>query len=252
MLNHIDYHLFGAHVRYAPGSAFQLPMELEAIGAARPAILMQKRMRGSAAWNDLQARLAGWDMRVYGDVPTHGSVEWVESTARELKEFGCDSIVAIGGGSVSDSAKALCLLLAEGGKLVDHATRYTPPETIEVPRRVRPKLPIISLPTTASGAEVTPSLGARDGNHKRLFWNRELASTTVLIDPDLSADLPLELLRYTAMNGLAHCFEGMYSRNRSAISDGIALQSIELFAQALTDANLSQQAQRWRLLSGGH
>src|SRR5690606_9341266 len=252
MLNHIDYHLFGAHIRYAPGSAFQLPMELEAIGAARPVILMQKRMRGSAAWNDLQAGLAGWDMRVYGDVPTHGSVEWVESTARELKEFRCDSIVAIGGGSVSDSAKALCLLLAEGGKLADHATRYTPPETVEIPRRVRPKLPIISLPTTASGAEVTPSLGVRDGDHKRLFWNRELASTTVLIDPDLSVNLPLELLRYTAMNGLAHCFEGMYSRNRSAISDALALLSIQQFAEALEPGAMGEAERRGRLLVGGH
>src|SRR5690606_15752497 len=177
MPNHIDYHLFGAHVRYAPGCAFQLPTELEAIGARRPAILMQKRMHASAAWSDLQACLAGWDMRVYADVPTHGSVEWVESLAQELTEFRCDSIVAIGGGSVSDSAKALSLLLAEGGKLADHATRFTPPDTIEIPQRVRPKLPIISLPTTASGAEVTPSLGVRDGDHKRLFWNRELAST---------------------------------------------------------------------------
>lgn len=249
---HIDYHLFGSHVRFGPGCADTLAAELDALGCSRPVILMQQRMAASENWVRLKQRLSGKQTRVLSDVPNHGSVQWVESVTAELAAFNADCIVAIGGGSVSDSAKAVSLLLAEKGRLADHMTHFRPPATVDIPSRTRAKLPIVSLPTTASGAEVTPSFGAREGDHKLLFWNRQLASTTILIDPLLSADLPLSLVRYTAMNGLAHCFEGMYSRNRSPISDGIALQSIELFAHALTDRALSPEEQRWRLLLAGH
>lgn len=252
MFKDADYHLFGAHVRFGDGSAAALPLELDALGCRRPVVLMQQRMANSAAWSALRAHLSGIDMRVYGDVPTHGAVERVESIVRDLAGFECDSIVAIGGGSVSDFAKALSMLLAEGGALAEHATHFTPPATVDIPKRTRSKLPIISLPTTASGAEVTPSFAARDGDRKLLFWNRSLSSTTVLIDPSLSRDIPIDLMRYTAMNGLAHCFEGMYSSNRSIISDAIALQSMELFALAM-EANVpDSDTNRGRLLLAGH
>lgn len=249
---HIDYYLFGTHVRFGPDSAQALRAELEALGSVFPVILMQSRMEASQSWAKLRQTLSGMETRVFASVPTHSSVQWVESVAREIADYGCDSIVAIGGGSVSDSAKALSMLLSEGGCLADHTTRFIPPSTVEIPSRTRTKLPIISLPTTASAAEITPSFGVRDGDHKLLFWNRQLASTTVLIDPSLSRDIPLRLMRCTAMNGLAHCFEGMYSRNRSLISDAIALESVELFAQALTDESMSPDEQRWRLLLAGH
>ncbi|HLU03945.1 MAG TPA: iron-containing alcohol dehydrogenase [Advenella sp.] len=249
---HIDYHLFGAHVKFGPGCAQDLRAELAALASVRPVVLMQQRMAASDRWAALRHSLDGLQMRVFAQVPNHGSVAWVTQAAREMADFHPDSIVALGGGSVSDSAKALSMLLAEGGALADHVTCFTPPSMVEIPVRTKPKLPIVALPTTASGAELTPSFGIRQDDHKLLFWNRQLASRTVLIDPDLSCNIPLALMRYTAMNGLAHCFEGMYSRNRSPISDGIALQSIELFAQALTDATLSQPEQRWRLLLGGH
>lgn len=252
MLTDFYYHLFGTHVRFGAGCAATLPLELDALGCCRPVVLMQRRMAGSAAWATLRERLTGMDLRIYGDVPTHGSTAWVESVAREIAGDGCDSIVAIGGGSVSDSAKGLAMLLAEGGRLADHATRFTPPSSVDIPRRVGPKLPIVSLPTTASGAEVTPSFGAREGDHKLLFWNRALSSTTVLIDPELSRAIPLDLLRYTAMNGLAHCFEGLYSRQRSLVSDAIALQSLRLFAEALEAPPTDADALRGRLLLAGH
>lgn len=248
----LDYHLYGTHVRFGSGCAQSLGSELAALGCVRPVVLMQSRMAASEHWAALREGLKGLMTHVVDSVPNHGGVTWVESVAREVADFGADSIVAIGGGSVSDSAKALSMLLSEGGQLSDHATHFTPPFNIDIPQRTKPKLPIVSLPTTASGAEVTPSFGAREGDHKLLFWNRQLSCTTILIDPLLSQDIPLALIRYTAMNGLAHCFEGMYSRNRSLISDGIAVQSIELFAQALTDEVMSQEEQRWRLLLAGH
>jgi alcohol dehydrogenase class IV len=247
-----DYHLYGAHVRFGRGVAQTLADELAALGSTRPVVLMQRRMAESSTWAALEPTLQRLDGRVYTSVPTHGSVDWIETVAGELQGTDRDSIIAMGGGSVSDSAKALAMLLAEGGRLPDHATHYTPPATVDIPVRTRPKLPIVALPTTASGAEVTPSFGIRSGSHKLLFWNRHLAATTVLIDPDLSRDIPLARVRATAMNGLAHCFEGMYSRNRSQMADAIALESIALFAQALTGQVKSEDEERATLLAAGH
>lgn len=252
MIPDIDYHLFGAHVRFGRGCAAALPDELRALGCTRPVMLMQRRMAASSAWAKLREGMQGITMQVIDNVPQHGSVDLLESIAPSARQFGCDSIVALGGGSVSDTAKALSMLLSEEGHLADHATTYTPPATVTIPVRTRAKLPIISLPTTASGAEVTPSFGVREGEHKLLFWNRNLASKTVLIDPDLSLDVPLEFLQYTAMNGIAHCLEGMYSRHRSIVSDALALQSLELFASALTSREEDPALQRQRILVAGH
>ena len=247
-----DYHLYGTHVRFARGAANGLADELAALGCTRPVVLMQQRMAESAVWSQLRSTLVHMNPHVYTSVPTHGSVEWIETVVRELHGSGCDSIVALGGGSVSDSAKALAMLFAEGGRLADHATRFTPPGTVDIPVRTRPKLPIIALPTTASGAEITPSFGIRCGSHKLLFWNRHLAAATVLIDPELGRDIPLQRMRATAMNGLAHCFEGMYSRNRSQMAHAIALEAIELFAQALTGQTQSGNDERGVLMVAGH
>jgi len=247
-----DYHLYGTRVRFARGAAATLSDELAALGSARPIVLMQQRMADSEAWTRLRMSLRDLDLRVYSSVPAHGDAGWIETVAAELRTSGRDAIVALGGGSVSDSAKAIAMLLAEGGRLADHATRFTPPATVDIPVRIRPKLPIIALPTTASGAETTASFGIRDGAHKMLFWNRDLAATTVLIDPDLSRDIPLQRMRATAMNGLAHCFEGMYSRNRSRMADTIALESIEWFARALSVHNVNADDERATLMAAGH
>ena len=252
VLPDFDYHLYGTHVRFARGAANGLADELAALGCTCPVVLMQQRMADSAAWSQLRSTLAHVHPHVYTSVPTHGSVEWIETVVRDLHGSGCDSIVALGGGSVSDSAKALAMLFAEGGRLADHATRFTPPATADIPVRTQLKLPIVALPTTASGAEITPSFGIRSGSHKLLFWNRNLAATTVIIDPELSRDIPLQRMHATAMNGLAHCFEGMYSRNRSQMADAIALQAIELFAQALTGHAESVDDERAVLMAAGH
>lgn len=248
----IDYHLFGTHVRFADGCAAQLGDEIRALGCSRPVVLMQARLAASPRVQALQHSLEGMAVLQIDSIPQHSSVSVLEALVPQIADHRPDCIVAVGGGSQSDSAKALALLLAEGGQLADHATQFTPPATVHIPQRTQPKLPIITLPVTASGAEVTPSFGILDHDHKLLFWNRQLASTTLLIDPQLAGDVPLPLLRATAMNGLAHCFEGMYSRHKSLVSNGIALQSLALFARAFATEGLADDEQRRLILLAGH
>lgn len=171
----------------------------------------------------------------------------------KVADFGADCLIAIGGGSVADSAKALALLLAEGGQLADHVTTFAPPATVHIPRRVRPQLPIVGIPTTASGAETTSSFGVRgEDGHKLMFWNRRVAAATLLIDPLLSEDLPITIMRDTAMNGIAHALEGLYSKGSSPVSDCVAIQAIETFQEALGRDAPVEADQRRGILQAAH
>ncbi|OZI21112.1 iron-containing alcohol dehydrogenase [Bordetella genomosp. 9] len=248
-----DYHLFGTHVRFGEGAAHALGDELRARGLKRPAVLTQDRIASAPPYVALLRSLDGMAVLQRAGIPAHSSVSLIETMAPEIAAFGADCLVAVGGGSVADTAKALALLLAEGGRLADHVTVFQPPSTVYIPRRIEAKLPIIAVPTTASGAETTSSFGVRDGGHDKLmFWNRQVSAAAILIDPLLSQDVPLATMRYTAMNGVAHCLESLYSKGRSVVSDGMAMQGVALFAQALGSPLPEETVQRRLILAAAH
>jgi len=248
-----DYHLYGTHVRFGDGVAASLRAELDALDCRRPLILTQDRIAATPRYHALAAQWRDLPHLELAGVPPHSNAGLVAELANRAREFGPDCVVGIGGGSVADSAKALVLLLAEGGELADHVTRYEPPRGMHIPRRVNPQLPIIALPTTASGAEATCSFGVADGHgHKLMFWNRRVSASTLLIDPELAQDVPLALLHQSAMNGIAHCLEGLYSTGRSPVSDALALQALGLFQQALDGDACEAAPQRRTILAAAH
>ncbi|OWT69093.1 MULTISPECIES: iron-containing alcohol dehydrogenase family protein [unclassified Achromobacter] len=229
-----DYHLYGTHVRFGDGVAAGLRAELDALDCRRPLILTQDRIAATPRYHALAAQWRDLAHLELAGVPPHSHAGLVADLATRARDFGPDCVIGIGGGSVADSAKALVLLLAEGGELADHVTRYQPPRGMYIPRRVNPQLPIVALPTTASGAEATCSFGVADGHGQKLmFWNRRVSASTLLVDPELAEDVPLALLHQSAMNGIAHCLEGLYSTGRSPVSDALALQALGLFQQAM-------------------
>lgn len=248
-----DYHLFGTHVCFGNGVSSLILKELTALDCSRPAILAQARMAGSEKYRILSQSWSGLDFLEIPGVPQHSSLEFVETMAEKISAFGADCLIAVGGGSVADSAKALALLLAEGGRLADHITTFVPPATVHIPHRVRPQVPIIGIPTTASGAEATSSFGVRgEDGHKLMFWNRRVAAATLLIDPLFSEDLPIPLMRNTAMNGIAHALEGLYSQGRSPVSDCLAIEAIRLFHEALGRETPAETDQRSGILLAAH
>jgi alcohol dehydrogenase class IV len=213
------------------GAVASLRDELAALGIARPMLLSGARTRESDLFIGAMRSIEGTSFVLAEPVPAHSSVRLVEQLAAQARAEGVDGLVAIGGGSASDTAKAVALLMAEGGRLADHAVRFTPPATLVAPRLVAPKLPIVAIPGTASGAEVTVSLGVRDDDGaKLLFSDIQLAARLVLIDPRANLGVPAALMCATGMNGLAHCIEGLYSRERSPLTETIALEAMARFA----------------------
>jgi alcohol dehydrogenase class IV len=237
------------------GALDALPAELRLLGVQRPLVLSGRHARQSALYGQLLRALDGLSVTHSDPVPAHSSVALVEQLAALATQAGVDGLIALGGGSASDTAKAVALLMAEGGRLADHASRFTPPATLHVPTLTRPKLPIVSIPCTASGAEVTVSLGIRDDEgRKLLFTDFQLASRLILIDPAANVEVPAALMLSTGMNGLAHCIEGLYSLERSPLAETVALDAMARFFQALPAVRRQPQerAHRAELLYAAH
>lgn len=237
------------------GALAQLHTELRLLGIERPVLVCGRRTAQSAFGTLARQAVAGLACAEFTETPAHSSVQAVATVVELARQHGADAFIAVGGGSASDTAKAASLWLAEGGELAAHASRFTAPSTLFIPELRASKLPIVALPGTASGAEVTPSLGVRtDGGEKLLFWDLQLAARLIVIDAQASASVPAAALLASGMNGLAHCIEGLYSKTRTPVSTALALHGIGLFAQALPRvANAPESVQaRQQLLIAGH
>lgn len=232
-----------------------LGAELALLRVQRVLLVCGGSVRRSALHGRVLRQLEAMDVLQADDVPAHSSVALVERLARQAVERGIEAVVAVGGGSSSDTAKAVVLLMAEGGRLADHASRFTPPAQLHVPVLTRPKIPIVTIPCTASGAEVTPSLGIRDAEgRKLLFTDPQLASRVVLLDAKANLAVPAGLMLSTGMNGLAHCIEGLYSKERSPLAELLAIDALQRFARALPAVHAApgDVAARGELLYAAH
>ena len=233
-----------SRVVFRPGAISALPAELELLGVRRPLVVATRRA----------STLLKHEHPGFFDVPEHSSVETVQQIVALAREQRADGFVAVGGGSASDTAKAAAILLGEGGRLEDHASRFTPPAALHIPVLKAPKLPIIAIPCTASGAEVTPGLGVRAGRRKLLFTDVQVAARLILIDPEANLAVPAPVMLTTGMNGLAHCIEGLYSKVRTPVTDALCLHGIDLFAEALPRVAREPQSMEARaaLLAAAH
>ena len=112
--------------------------------------------------------------------------------------------------------------------------RFTPPNTLVAPTLQRPKHPVIAIPTTASGAEMTPSMGITDEHgHKFILHDVGTMSRVVLMDPVANLEVPTSILMSTGFNALAHVLEGLYSLQRTPVTDALCLHAIPRLVRSL-------------------
>jgi alcohol dehydrogenase len=167
---------------------------------------------------------------VFAEVPPNSSVAVVERGAAYAREVGADLLVAVGGGSPIDTAKAIRILLTEGGKLHD----YEGYNVLE-----RPLVPMIAIPTTAgTGSEVTAWAVIRDeaAHLKLAFSSVFLAPELAVLDPEMTRTLPPRLTAATGLDALTHAIESFVGTNANPISDSLALQAIDMIANNLRAA----------------
>jgi alcohol dehydrogenase class IV len=175
--------------------------------------------------DDLGAEVTRWT------VPSEPDVPLVDAGAQVCRAAGCTGVLAAGGGSVIDTAKAVAALATNGGGALDYV------EDVGGGRELRrPALPVVAMPTTAgSGSEVTrnsvlrvPALSV-----KRSMRSDVLLPAAAVVDPALSAGAPVPVAAAAGLDALTHLIEAYVSRRAQPMTDALALSGIRMAVGAL-------------------
>ncbi|MCF5839115.1 iron-containing alcohol dehydrogenase [Aeromonas veronii] len=209
----------------------QLASELASLGAHRPLLLTDKGVNATGLATLLANVLAEGELPVaaiWDEIPADSSTAVVERIAKRYRELDCDSLVALGGGSVIDTAKAVNILTSMGG---DHLLDYSGAGCL-----TRPLKPLAVVPTTAgTGSEVTLVAVIKDeaSGRKVPFTSPFLLPQLAVLDPRLTQGLPLNITAATAMDAMTHAIEAFIGTAKNPVSDALALMAVEKIASAL-------------------
>lgn len=168
---------------------------------------------------------------VFHDVPPDSSVNKVKECADQARASGAQGFLAIGGGSVLDTAKGANILFTLGGDLKED---YSGAQTI-----TQALSPLIAIPTTAgTGSEVTSAIVVYDeeSQTKLSFVDDHLLPSLAVLDPVLTVGMPAKLTAATGLDALTHAMEAVVSVQRGPVSDALAFQAIRLVKKSLVRA----------------
>ncbi|MDO8879667.1 MAG: iron-containing alcohol dehydrogenase [Coriobacteriia bacterium] len=242
-----DYYEFCNSTKIVSGTRAleHIGYELAALGASRPLVLTNTQLLELKvatlvldALADTEAEVVG----VYQEIPVDSSASVVDDVARAYRESGADAIVAVGGGSVLDTAKGATIVLSHGGTLMEHRGA----ESLLGRRAVA----FIAIPTTAgTGSEVTSAAVIKDTERhvKMGFTSLSLLPDVAILDPRLTVGLPARLTASTAMDALTHAVEAVSCVQANPLSDCYAKAAIGLIRDHLPAVLDDPQAPAGRL-----
>lgn len=220
-------------ILYGPGVVRELGFEADKVGGTRAVLVTDQVLRRAGLAERVAAGLAGGSVTlagIYDDVPPNSEIGAVERGAAFARGAGCDLLIALGGGSVIDTAKGMSILLTEGGNLMDYEGAGL---------LTRPLMPLIAIPTTAgTGSEVTITAVIKDDAQglKLEFNSPYLQPVLAMLDPELTVSMPPGLTASTGMDALTHSIEAYVSAFSSPISDALALHAIRMISDHLLRA----------------
>ncbi|MBV9626654.1 MAG: maleylacetate reductase [Xanthobacteraceae bacterium] len=191
-------------VVFGVGALDHLPREIELLGATRALVLStpEQEVQAENVAKRLGTRCAG----VFPRAVMHVPIEVARAARDEAKRLGADCAVAIGGGSTTGLGKAIALESA---------------------------LPILAIPTTYAGSEMTPIYGLTEGGLKKTGRDRKVLPKTVIYDPTLTLGLPVGLSVTSGFNAIAHAAEGLYAEDANPIMSLMAEDGIRALAHGL-------------------
>lgn len=191
-------------VIFGVGSLDRVAEEVKRLGARRAIVLSTPEQRGEA--QDVALRLGELSAGVYAEAVMHVPIETARAAREEAKRRDADCYVAVGGGSTVGLGKAIAL---ESG------------------------LPIVAVPTTFAGSEMTPIYGITEGGVKKTGKDRKVLPKTVIYDPTLTLTLPAKIAGPSGMNAMAHCVEALYAQDANPIISLLAVEGIRALARSL-------------------
>lgn len=193
-----------SRVVFAKGSLELLAKEVKALGARRALVLCtaQQREQAQRASDLLGDMSAG----IFDGAEMHVPIEVARRAREHAKAVGADCAVALGGGSTIGLGKAIAL---------------------------ESSLPIIAIPTTYAGSEMTPIYGITEAGEKKTGRDIRVLPKTVLYDPTLSVGLPVGMSVVSGMNAIAHAAEGLYAKDGNPVMSLMAEEGIRALAGGL-------------------
>ncbi|MDD7397876.1 MAG: iron-containing alcohol dehydrogenase [Firmicutes bacterium] len=226
-----------------------IPHELKMLGAKKPIVLSDAILAKTGAVNKLLKVFNGYDIDVretYTEIPPDSSIKVINEIAGIFKAKGCDAILALGGGSVIDTAKGLRIVIEQGG---DNIMDYMGLESL--PRKAR--IPFAVIPTTSgTGSECTnvAVIANPDKNVKMEFISYDLLPDFAVIDPTMTETMPPKVTANTGVDALVHAVEGYTCLQKNPLSQSYAFAAIRLITTYLPKAVLEGGNREYRLAMG--
>lgn len=215
-----------------PGSVKALASFVEKEDLRHGLIVTDGNLAGSAVMRAVTAVLDGVGLKYdfFTEVISNPSVAVADAAVKAYNDHHCDFIIAVGGGSPVDTAKAASLAIANGGSV----SRY-----IGINRSLYPAVPVVAVNTTAgTGAEVTRFFVLTDHEEhtKTITIDDHCLVRLAISDPELMIGLPPEITASTGLDALTHAIEAYCAVNHQPFSDGLALQAVTLIIRSLETA----------------
>lgn len=201
-----------ARVLFGAGMLQQLGAEIDRLGARRALVLSTPEQAATA--EQIAALLGTRAAGVFPHAAMHVPIETAREAREVARRLGADCTVAVGGGSTTGLGKAVAL---ESG------------------------LPIIAIPTTYAGSEVTPVYGITENGVKRTGRDPRVLPRTVIYDPELTLTLPFSMTVTSAFNAMAHAAEGLYAPDSNPVIMLMAEEGIRASAAALAPLQANPQ-----------
>jgi alcohol dehydrogenase class IV len=193
-----------SRVVFGAGTVARLPAEVERLGAKRALVLSTPGR--SADVRRIAASLGASYAGLYDQAVMHVPMEVAQEARRAAQELGADCCVAVGGGSTIGLGKAVALTSG---------------------------MPVLAVPTTYSGSEMTTVLGITEGGLKKTQRDARVLPKTVIYDPELTLGLPAATSAASGMNAIAHCVEATYAADANPVISLMAEEGIRALAAAL-------------------
>jgi len=240
------YYEFCCRVKIIAGhdALEKIPDALANLRAGRPMIVTDKGVSGAGLINIVADAIKGGITigAIADDVPPDSDLRVVNRLARVYREKGCDSLIAVGGGSVIDTAKGINIVVSEQA---DDLMKFSGGHVLK-----RALKPLIAIPTTAgTGSEVTLAAVIKDHEKhlKMLFVSYFLLPDVSIVDSRMTLTLPPAITAATGMDALSHAVEAYTGLEKNPLSDAHALAAINLIGENLVEATKNPQDKEGRL-----
>ncbi|MFN3587066.1 MAG: iron-containing alcohol dehydrogenase, partial [Moraxellaceae bacterium] len=208
-----------------------IPFELVTRQATRPMVITDKGVVAVGLLKHVETAFAGAELAiaaVFDDVPPDSSLDTVRAAAAMYRANGCNAIVAVGGGSVIDTCKAVNILVSENS---DDLLQFSGAHNLK-----RPLKPLFVVPTTAgTGSETTmvAVISDKEKGVKIPFTSYFLMPDAAVLDPRMTLTLPPHITAMTAMDAMTHAVEAFTCLAANPISDAYATSAVRKISENL-------------------